>query len=256
MIFVRSALKFELSGINNTQNLPNNGYTSQSKENGMTHAKKIVVIGASGGSGQKTVEALIAQGNEVTAVSRSASKVFGENVRCIDGSALDKATLKRAIRGQDAVIVTLGISENPFLVRFFGPAKTHHNIRSAGTRLIIDVMKEVGVKRLLVQTSYGSGPSKNKLRLIDQLFFSLLLKPQIADTEVQDRIVRKSGLDWTIIQPVHLSDNEKEDQRLHSSMVNEVGNWSVTRKIVGRYNAHALFNSTTIGRTVALSSAP
>jgi uncharacterized protein YbjT (DUF2867 family) len=236
--------------------LPNNGNTSQSKEDGMTHAKKIVVIGASGGSGQKTVEALIAQGNEVTAVSRSASRIFRENVRCIDGSALDKAILKRAIRGQDAVIVTLGISENPFLVRFFGPAKTTHNIRSAGTRLIIDVMKELGIKRLLVQTSYGSGPSKHKLRFIDQLFFSLLLKPQIADTEVQDEVVRESGLDWTIIQPVHLSNEGKEDEKPYPSMVNEVGNWSITRKIVGQYNAHALFNNNTIGRTIALSSAP
>ena len=219
----------------------------------MKHSKNVLVVGASGGSGKKTVEALIGEGHQVTALSRKASKVFGDEIKTIDGSALDKKVLRKAIQGQDAVIVTLGISENPLRVRFFGPARTPMNIRSEGTRLVIQVMKELNVKRLLVQTTYGSGPSKNMLRFIDRLFFSLLLKPQINDTELQDKHIRNSGLDWTISQPVHLDDSKEACGLLHASMNNEVSEWKVSRRLAGNFLAKAISDHSTLRQTVAIS---
>jgi nucleoside-diphosphate-sugar epimerase len=220
----------------------------------MTNSKKITVIGATGGSGRKTIEALLNQGHQVTAVSRSASKAFGPEVRSIDGSALDKDVLRKAIKGQDAVIVTLGISENPIRVRTLGPAKTPMNIRSEGTRNVIEVMKELGVKRLVVQTTFGSGPSRNKLGTVDSLFFNLLLKPQIADTEKQDEFVRNSGLDWTITQPVHLKEDDFKEGDIVADFDSGVQRMGISRKLVGLYTASAFNNSTTIGKTVALST--
>lgn len=123
--------------------------------------------------------------------------------------------------GQDAVIVTLGISENPLLTRLFGAQSTPMNIRSHGTKCVIEVMKKTGINRLIVQTSYGAGPSSQMLRFIDKLFFALFIKPQIEDTNIQDKIVRESDLDWTIVQPVHLNDELKNAQ-LHSSYTFDV----------------------------------
>ena len=182
----------------------------------MKVSKKVLVIGASGGSGRKTVEALIEEGHQVTALSRSASKVFGKDIGTVDGSALDKDNLKVAMLNQEVVIITLGITENPLRVRLLGPAKTPMNIRSEGTRLAIETMKELNIKRLLVQTSFGTGPSKNMLRFIEKLFFKLLLKPQMDDTEKQDKYIRESGLDWTISQPVHLNDNKEVSSSLYT----------------------------------------
>lgn len=221
----------------------------------MQNSLKITVIGASGGSGRKTIEALLAEGHQVTAVSRSASKVFSGSVKAIDGSALDKKTLIKAIQNQDAVIITLGISENPIRVRLIGPAKTPIHIRSEGTRKVIEVMKELGVKRLIVQTSYGSGLSKNRLRLMDQLLFSLLLKPQIDDTDIQDQIVRDSGLDWTITQPVHLKEDDFREGDLVASDKYFVDQWGISRKLVGIYTTQAISDSSTIGKVITLSTA-
>lgn len=220
----------------------------------MKQVKNIAVIGASGGSGKSTVEALLSAGHKVTAVSRGASKVFGDSVRCVDGSALDKKVLSKAIQGQDAVIVTLGISENPFRVRLFGPARTPIIIRSAGTKLVIEVMKELGVKRLVVQTTFGSGPSRKHLRFIDRLFFNLLLKPQIDDTEIQDELVRQSGLDWTITQPVHLTDSVKSEDKAYISTTKEAGGWSVSRQLVGATNAELVLEKYSYGKTIAVST--
>jgi putative NADH-flavin reductase len=216
---------------------------------------KIVVIGASGGSGLNTVNSLVEQGYEVTALSRNASKVFNSPVRAIDGSALDEQTLKEAITGQDAVVITLGISENPFRVRLFGPQRTPLNIRSEGTRKAIAMMREVGVSRLIVQTTFGSGPSKNKLRFIDKLFFDWVLKPQIKDTELQDLCVRKSALDWTIVQPVHLSDSSDNLKQLFCSENYNVKEWSVSRQLVGKFNALLVNDETAVNKTFTLSTA-
>ena len=45
-----------------------------------------------------------------------------------------------------------------------------------------------GVRRLVVQSSFGVGETRGRLRLQERLFFSLLLKPQIVDTEVQELV--------------------------------------------------------------------
>lgn len=220
----------------------------------MKNSKKVLVIGASGGSGRKTVNALQKQGHEVSALSRKASTIFGEDVKSIDGSVLDKETLRSAIDGQDAVIVILGISENHLRTRLLGPKNTPINIRSLGTGLVVEVMQELGVKRLIVQTTYGSGPSKDKLGFVDRMFFDLILKPQIDDTEIQDQIVRNSGLDWTITQPVHLSDNEEESNAFTSDST-EVQEMKISRKLVGECNAHFVLDQSAIGKTFALSTA-
>ncbi len=34
------------------------------------------------------------------------------------------------------------------------------------------------------------------------------MKPQMDDTEVQEKLVRNSGVDWVLAQPVHLTDDE------------------------------------------------
>lgn len=225
-----------------------------SKEKRMKKKLKVLVVGASGGSGRKTIDALLAEGHEVTAFARSASLVFGGKLNCVDASVFDEDSLDKAVEGQDAVIVTLGISENPFLVRLKGPSKTPLSVRSEGTKRVIESMKKHKVDRLVVQTTYGSGPSKDKLGLVDQLFFSLLLKPQIEDTETQDKIVRQSGLNWTITQPVHLKDDGSEALELNTSYDSEVEQMQISRALVGFYNASSILDKSSIGKTVALST--
>jgi nucleoside-diphosphate-sugar epimerase len=167
---------------------------------------KVLVFGASGGSGRAAVEQLIALGHEVSAFSRRAAFDSALPVRTITGDVMRAADVERAVMGQDAVIVTLGIRENPLRVRLLGPAHTPLDVRSAGTRNIIAAMRSHGVRKLIVQTSYGVGDTRERLGFLDRLFFALLLKPQIADTELQQADVVSSGLDWIVVQPVHLTD--------------------------------------------------
>ena len=217
-------------------------------------AQRILVVGATGGTGRATIEELVSQGHHVTAFSRNADALAetSERVTAFNGDATNPEDVDRAVRGHDAVIVTLGIAENPFRVRFLGTARTPIDVRSAGTRNVIAAMQKHGVRRLVVQSSYGVGESRDKLRFVDSLFFGLLLKPQIADTEVQELEVRESGVDWILAQPVHLTDDETNEMPF-ASADGEVREWKISRQSVARFLARAIDGQDYVGRSVALS---
>jgi nucleoside-diphosphate-sugar epimerase len=213
---------------------------------------KVLVVGASRGSGAAAVSALAEQGHLVTAFARTASPV-AEGVRVIIGDVFDRDALAKAVIGQDAVVVTLGISDNPFGVRMLRRAKTPLEVRSAGTARIVEAMRANDVRRLVVQSTYGLGETFANLPITYKLFFRLVLAPQIADTERQEELTRDSGLDWTLIRPVVLHDGE-ETERAHTDLHDGIAGEKVSRRQVGRVHADAVTRPDWIGATVTVSA--
>jgi uncharacterized protein YbjT (DUF2867 family) len=221
---------------------------------GEEQVMRVLVVGATGGSGQAAVAALVAQGHEVTAFARRASTVFGgaDAVRPVDGDATVSADVDRAVQEQDAVLVTLGISESALRVRLRGSTGTPLDVRSRGTATVVAAMRRHGVRRLVVQSSYGVGETRSLLPLSSRLVFALVLRPQIADHEEQERIVRSSGLDWTIVQPVTLTDG---DVPAHLSSTGSTEGMRVGRRAVGGVLARLATGTDDVGRSVSVSGA-
>ena len=211
---------------------------------------KVLVVGATGGSGRAAVTELVSRGHDVTALSRHASSLPG--VRAIDGDATDASLVGQLVEGQDAVVVALGISENPVRVRLRGPAATRLDIRSRGTHTVLAAMRRHGVRRVVVQTSYGTGPTAVGLPLATRLVFALLLRPQIADTERQGAELRASGLDWVEVQPVNLTDDPFAGPPL-TSTDGSVEGMKVSRAQVGSVLADAVENASLVRQTVSVS---
>jgi hypothetical protein len=109
-----------------------------------------------------------------------------------------------------------------------------------------------GVQRLVVQSSYGVGESRDRLPLSSRLVFTLLLRPQIADHERQERIVRDSGLTWSLVQPVYLTDG---DEPAALSDTGDVAGMRVSRRAVGEVLAELAEAAGDSGRCVAVSGA-
>lgn len=216
---------------------------------------KVLVVGASRGSGAAAVQALLVAGHEVTAFSRQGGTPQGASPRLkvVAGDALRAEDLDRVMPGHDAVVVTLGISEDALKVRLRGPRGTPLDVRSRGTRQVIDAMRRHGVRRLVVQTSFGVGETRDKLPWLYRLMFALLLKPQIADTERQEQAVRDSGLDWVLAQPVNLTDGDEAGAVLASAQ-GDVRGMKVARRQVARFLAQAVGGTAWLGRSVALSA--
>jgi nucleoside-diphosphate-sugar epimerase len=215
----------------------------------------ILVVGATGGTGRRTVTDLSERGHHVTAFARQ-TRLLGTDAgaaRLVDGDATDPAAVADAVAGQDAVIVTLGISESPVRVRLQGPRGTAPDVRSIGTIAVIEAMRRHDVHRLVVLSSYGVGGSRDLLGLADRMVFRLLLKPQIDDTERQEAAVHASGLDWVIVQPVHLTDGPETGTTFVSTS-SEVQAMRITRRQVARALSDAAEQAPP-HRTIAVSTA-
>ncbi|MGL5910777.1 MAG: NAD(P)-dependent oxidoreductase [Phycicoccus sp.] len=213
---------------------------------------RIIVIGATGGSGRAACQALLDRGHQVTAFARSATTMpAAGRLDRVDGDATDTAVLQRVVPGHDAVVVTLGISEPAWRVRMLGAKGTAGDIRSRGTDAVLHSARAAGVSRVVVQSSYGVGPTRPQLGLVNRLVFAALLKPQIEDTERQEQVVRSSGLDWTLVQPVHLTD--ARDDTHTTSTDGRTRRITVSRRGVATVHADLVESGSHLRDTVSVS---
>lgn len=210
----------------------------------------IAVVGASGRTGRAVVRHLVAAGHQVLAVSRRPREVQGAEPR--EADATDPRAVAAALSGADAVVVALGISENPLSVRVRGARTTSMAVRSAGTRAVIGAMREQGIERLVVLSSYGIGDSAAGLSLPMRAMFALLLAPQMRDHLAQEEAVRASGLAWTIARPVNLTDAPRDPIVADPAM--RTVSMQVGRDQVAECLAHWAASRHDVHRTVALSS--
>ncbi|WP_375766249.1 SDR family oxidoreductase [Archangium gephyra] len=216
---------------------------------------KVIVFGATGGTGQATVSELLEGGHEVTAFSRHADQlgIHSERLHLLAGDALSAEDVDRAMEGQDAVVVALGVNDNPLKVRLLHRSRTPTNICSEGTRNIIQAMHRVGVRRLVVVSAYGVGETRAMLPWPFKLAYRLLLQEQIADKERQEQLVRNSGLDWIIVQPVGLTYGRSHGEGVLASTTGEVHHNTIPRSDVGHFLASVVQGGQFLFRTVALS---
>ncbi|MGY4156594.1 putative NADH-flavin reductase [Bradyrhizobium sp. USDA 4461] len=158
-----------------------------------TSPSKILVLGATGGTGRRIVGRAQARGHEVTALVRSPDKARHlEGARLVIGDARDEAVLRAALKDQDAVISALGTPASPF---------GEVTLLSTATRALVKAMKAERVSRLVLITGIGAGDSAGHGGfLFDKAIFPLLLKNVYADKNRQEAIVRDSGLDWVLVR--------------------------------------------------------
>jgi uncharacterized protein YbjT (DUF2867 family) len=114
----------------------------------------------------------------------------------MSGDALDPPTIRNALQDVAVVIETLGVEFSPRVI-FKGT-----RLFSDSTRILVEAMNAAGVKRLIAVTGLGAGDSRGHGGLVyDAVAFPLLLKRVYDDKDVQEWIIKSSGLDWTIARP-------------------------------------------------------
>lgn len=212
----------------------------------------ILVIGATGGSGRAVCDALLERGHRVTALARRASTLpTRDGLRTVDGDATDRATLDRVLPGHDAIVVTLGISEPVLRVRLRGAKGTPGDVRSRATEELIAAARAAGIDRIVVQSSYGVGPTRDLLGFFDRALFALMIKPQIFDSELQESLLRGSGLDWTIVQPVYLTDGDSPEHFVSTD--GRTRERKVARRGVAAVHADLIEQGSMVRETVSVS---
>lgn len=156
----------------------------------------ITIFGATGTIGRLVVEQALAAGHHVTAFTRDAARVSAQHDRLevLEGDVTDPAACRPAVKGADAVIVALG-------------AGRKGAVREAGTRAVVEAMKQAGAGRLIVQSTIGVGTSRPNLNLLwKYVMFGALLRSAYADHVLQEQVLEESDLDWTIVRPSAFAD--------------------------------------------------
>ena len=163
---------------------------------------KLAVFGATGGTGRHVVAQALSAGHEVVALVRDPARLSPQpDLTIIEGNVLDETAVSQTVAGADAVVVSLGHTGN-------NPEK----IVSQGTAVVVTAMKAAAVSRLLVVTSLGVGDSRDQVPLAFKMIMKTVLRKPMADKEIQEQIVRDSGLDWTIVRPGGLTDGPATGQ--------------------------------------------
>jgi uncharacterized protein YbjT (DUF2867 family) len=186
--------------------------TGKPVSRGWGNRLRVLVIGATGGTGRQLVQQALAQGHQVTAFVRDPSKLQIEhaNLRVMKGDVLDYASVESAMRGQSAVLSALGHK------RFFYPNK----IQSNGMRNILRAMKACDVPRLICETALGIGNSVGRLGLPHTFFILPLVLPfYMWDKLRQEQLIAASDRDWVIVRPGVLTNGEALGSYRHGPKV-------------------------------------
>jgi uncharacterized protein YbjT (DUF2867 family) len=161
---------------------------------------RILVIGATGGTGRAIVSEVQAQGHQVNALVRSTATAAPllPGASLIEGDALDPDATTRALAGCNGVISSLGPKLSPF---------REITLLSAGTRVVIEAMQQQAVRRLVCITGMGAGDSRGHGGFMyDRIVQPWLLGSIYRDKDRQEAEIRASPLDWTIVRPTVLTD--------------------------------------------------
>jgi dihydroflavonol-4-reductase len=157
---------------------------------------KVLVTGATGFIGSHLASALRNRGDDVTALARSLKKAEALRplaVRVIQGDLDDRATLARAVEGQDVVYHVAGVISARDEAAFMAANRD-------GTRNLVEAARAAAPRFVLVSSLAAGGPSPR----------GRPLKGDEAPRPVTrygrsklaaEHVVEASDLPWTIVRP-------------------------------------------------------
>ena len=202
---------------------------------------KVLVLGATGGTGREIVRAAQAKGHQVRALVRSLARSNDlAGAELVTGDARNEAALLDALDGCEAVVSSLGTGMSPF---------REVTVLSAATAALISAMGVRHVRRLVCITGMGAGDSRGHGGFFyDYLFQPLLLRKVYQDKDRQEALVRASGLDWVLVRPSALNDKPPHGEvRALTDLSGFNGGW-VARADVARFVVEQLESNTWLHR--------
>jgi nucleoside-diphosphate-sugar epimerase len=155
---------------------------------------KVIVFGATGGTGKNVVERALAAGHDVVAVARKPEAVAArDRLRVVKGDVLDAASVEAALAGTDAVICAIGPSSN----------SKPGTLISDGTRNLLAGCAKQGVRRFVFESGMVVSDG-SELSLAGRFALGVFRRvyPKLyADKVIAEAAVQASGLDWVIVRP-------------------------------------------------------
>ena len=163
---------------------------------------------------------------------------------------MDPATVNPAVPDQEAVVCALGTMTEAKVDR----TRRQRGVRvcSTDTRNLIPAMTKHALRRIVVESSARVAESLRTGKFGAGSIIRLLLRDVMEDKHRQAASVRESGLDWTIIRPVKLSDGARSGHIQYAELLA----WGLLSKIaraaVAAFMLDAIIDTRTLKRAITV----
>lgn len=122
------------------------------------------------------------------------------------GDAMRAGDVRRAVAGQDAVVVAPGSSQDAFALRLGARRTTPRDVCEVGTRPLLEALPEGGSMPFVVAGAFGVGKTRAQLPFAFEAFYRYVLREQISDKERREALPKASDTDYVLVRPVALTD--------------------------------------------------
>ena len=207
---------------------------------------KLIILGATGGTGLELIRRSLLHGHSVTAFVRASHglKEFRDGISFREGNVLDQNALTQALQGHDAVLSA------------FGPrvpiAKSDAHLLEGFATVLTHAMSDAGLRRaVIISTAFLF---KDSIIPPTYLIGKLLFPTVVTDSAALEGIFQKSDLDWTIVRPPQLTDTPfTGSYRVRLGHLPRMG-FKIGRADVAEYFVQAAADHTLIRKVVGLSN--
>ena len=210
---------------------------------------KLLVLGATGRTGQHIVEQGLASGHEITALVRDPSKITPrDGLTLVEGTPTDAQAVMSAADGADAILVALNnprTSDAPWAK----PVSTDKILTK-----VAENIAALGKKRVVFLSAIGVGDSFDDTAWFMRVMIRHTnMKYAYADHNTAEQTFRASDTDWTLVRAMGLSNSDKEKSLVVGTATTPKPGMMVRRSAVARFMLSAAENGTHIRETPVVS---
>ena len=183
---------------------------------------KVLILGATGPTGGHVLTNTLESGDTVTVLARRP-----EALAAAEGSIT-------VLRGRGRSLSPEGL--------FTGAAGA-----------VVEAMNRCGAKRLVWLSSFGVGETIKTASLPQRAMYRIILRRIYADKAASERILRNSGLDWTIVYPTTLTNDPARGSYRAAESIIMKGMPRISRADVGAFMHKAAHDPEWIRRDAVIT---
>lgn len=216
---------------------------------------KILILGATGRTGQLILKEALNQNYRVNCLVRDPKRINqkNSNLAVLKGSPLSMSDLHKAIQDCDTVISVLNISRTSDFP--WAKLRTPPNFLSEVMKNVISLTKKKAIKRLVVCSAWGIAETEKEIPIWFKWFIqNSNIGIAYKDHERQESLLKKSQLNWTIVRPTGLTNFKKEKKVIESYHNQPKPKLTISRKNVAKFMVDAIKREELIGQTLVIST--
>ncbi len=210
---------------------------------------RVVVLGATGGTGRLLVEQAIDRGHEVVAyVRRPDALPPRPGLDVVGGQLTDEPALTAAMAGAGVVLVAIGPTGVKDLLGT--------DLMRRSLPVVAAAMTAAGVRRLVLLSAYGVGDTARSASLTARLTFRTAVRALYRDKREAEERLAATGLDVTTVYPTMLTNGETGEApavRDATTIAHVRGMPKVPRAAVATAMLDAAEDPSTIGRRLIVT---